>query len=739
MFGPVNDYQCACGKKPGKTSQLVCPECGVAFVASRCRRYKLGCIILASPVVHVWYLRGRPSYLATLLNLSKKKCEALTYCMENRGFDLFSKPNRDAPPSSEREIMERFQPRCSKPRKCYAGDPRTTKEFIKFKQAVRLINRPFSFNLSRRKLNGENSLFPGVTTSFYPSGLSYPGVHRSLTALRVFYPRRSKRIFHNFKQLTSLSVRSWSFSPNFGSHIQHLGWAALSQFVQWESAGQWLYFGQYIASTPPGLYAPSAFYIYKNTDVGGGWGDTGAQTMSGYLNELSPSSELDGNAHLLLERQVRIALLGSWRNPLNPGVHAAHLKRLKLLRCFRRSPNAPSWMLLTVLPVLPPDLRPIVKLDHEQVAIADLNKLYQKVIVRSRRLERLLVNRYFKHSDECAYSQRLLQEAVDGLIENGKGGAAPICTVTRRPLKSLSDMLKGKKGRFRQNLLGKRVDYSGRSVIVVAPMLRVQECGLPREMAIELFQPFLVRRLLLQRFCRTVLGARRLIQTRSPVVWEVLTEVLRAHPVLLNRAPTLHRLSIQAFRPKLVGGRAILLHPLVCSAFNADFDGDQMAVHVPLAFEARAESWKLAWSCNNILSLASGETVLSPSQDMVIGCYFLTAGSTPRRAPYSSIYEIGSAKIDAGVSPLEIEAGGGQRSSPHQPLWISWSSPVEFDSLRQILLEIRCTRRRNLEKIYPQLHRYFGFYRKSSRNQKILTTRGRILFNQLIQSVARLH
>ena len=295
-------------------------------------------------------------------------------------------------------------------------------------------------------------------------------------------------------------------------------------------------------------------------------------------------------------------------------------RRFKLAKLFVQSGKRPEWMILSALPVLPPELRPIVRLDGGVVVVADLNKLYQKVLFRNNRLEALRM----VDLNSVGQAKRLLQEAVDGLLDNGKGGSLPISGPNDRPLKSLSDGLKGKRGRFRQNLLGKRVDYSGRSVIVVGPELRLHQCGLPKEMALELFQPFLSRQLKERGIVENINAAKRFIRQDHPVLWEMLQQLMQQHPVLLNRAPTLHRLGIQAFQPRLVKGRAILLHPLVCTAFNADFDGDQMAVHVPLSFQAQGEAWKLLWSRNNVLSPATGQPILVPSQDMVLGCYYLT-------------------------------------------------------------------------------------------------------------------
>src|SRR5690554_4406650 len=297
-------------------------------------------------------------------------------------------------------------------------------------------------------------------------------------------------------------------------------------------------------------------------------------------------------------------------------------KRLKLMEAFQSSGNKPEWMVMTVLPVLPPDLRPLVPLDGGRFATSDLNDLYRRVINRNNRLKRLLD--LGAPNIIVQNEKRMLQEAVDALIDNGRRGR-PVTGPGNRPLKSLSHMLKGKQGRFRQNLLGKRVDYSGRSVIVVGPNLKMYQCGLPKEMAVELFKPFIMKELVERGLAHNIKSAKRKIERLHAEVWEVLEDVIKEHPVLLNRAPTLHRLGIQAFEPTLVEGRAIRLHPLVCTAYNADFDGDQMAVHVPLSAEAQAEARLLMLSTNNILVPSSGRPIVTPNQDMVIGLYYLTA------------------------------------------------------------------------------------------------------------------
>ena len=303
------------------------------------------------------------------------------------------------------------------------------------------------------------------------------------------------------------------------------------------------------------------------------------------------------------------------------------LKRLKIVDAFLSSgdngelPNNPGWMVMDVIPVLPPDLRPLVPLDGGRFATSDLNDLYRRVINRNNRLQKLIQHK----APEVILrnEKRMLQEAVDALFDNGRRSKA-IRGRGKRPLKSLSDMLKGKQGRFRQNLLGKRVDYSGRSVIVVGPELRLHQCGLPKTMAVELFKPFIINKLVEKGIAETVKRAKKIVEREGPEVYEILEEIIQDHPVLLNRAPTLHRLGIQAFEPKLVEGKAIRIHPLVCAAFNADFDGDQMAVHVPLSFEAQLEARLLMVSSNNILKPSDGRPIAEPSQDMVLGCYFLT-------------------------------------------------------------------------------------------------------------------
>src|SRR6187399_2381075 len=336
-------------------------------------------------------------------------------------------------------------------------------------------------------------------------------------------------------------------------------------------------------------------------------------------------------------------------------------KRLKVVDSFRKSTNKPEWMILDVIPVIPPELRPLVPLDGGRFATSDLNDLYRRVINRNNRLKKLLELR----APEVIVrnEKRMLQEAVNALFDNGRRGRV-LRGANNRPLKSLSGTLKGKQGRFRQNLLGKRVDYSGRSVIVVGPELKLHQCGLPKKMALELFKPFIYNKLERDQHAATIKQAREMVERQEPIVWDVLEEVIREHPVLLNRAPTLHRLGIQAFEPVLVDGKAIRIHPLVCTAFNADFDGDQMAVHIPLSPEAQIEASVLMMSSNNILSPANGAPITVPSQDIVLGCYYLTKAKTGAKGEgraYGNIEDVVLA-LEAGeletLTPIRLRFTG---------------------------------------------------------------------------------
>lgn len=395
------------------------------------------------------------------------------------------------------------------------------------------------------------------------------------------------------------------------------------------------------------------------------------------------------------------------------------IKRLRVIDNFIATGSKTEWMVLDVIPVIPPDLRPMVQLDGGRFATSDLNDLYRRVINRNNRLARL--QEILAPEIIVRNEKRMLQEAVDALIDNGRRGRT-VVGANNRPLKSLSDIIEGKQGRFRQNLLGKRVDYSGRSVIVVGPKLQIHQCGLPREMAIELFQPFVIHRLIRQGLVNNIKAAKKLIQHNDPSVWDVLEEVIESHPVMLNRAPTLHRLGIQAFEPILVEGRAIQLHPLVCPAFNADFDGDQMAVHVPLSLEAQSEARLLMLASNNVLSPATGQPIITPSQDMVLGCYYLTAenpDATQGEGHYFASMEDAVMAFEQGIVAL------------HAKVWLRFDGEVESDQPATAAPERMESEDGTITEIYPD-RRVRLDSEGNLISQYVKTTPGRIIYNKAV-------
>lgn len=392
------------------------------------------------------------------------------------------------------------------------------------------------------------------------------------------------------------------------------------------------------------------------------------------------------------------------------------IKRLRVIDNFIATRSDPAWMILTVLPVIPPDLRPMVQLDGGRFATSDLNDLYRRVLNRNNRLIRL--QEILAPEIIIRNEKRMLQESVDALIDNGRRGRT-VVGANNRPLKSLSNIIEGKQGRFRQNLLGKRVDYSGRSVIVVGPSLKLNQCGLPREMALELFQPFVIHKLIHQGLVNNIKAAKKMIQKKESIIWSVLEEVIQGHPVLLNRAPTLHRLGIQAFEPILVEGRAIKLHPLVCPAFNADFDGDQMAVHIPLSLEAQAEARLLMLAPYNFLSPATGEPIIMPSQDMVLGCYYLTTHNPSQQKKQAYYFS----NLDDVLLAYECN-----KIALHSYIWVRFDGEVEDENtkVKMSSLEDKSTLSIFTERII-----------KTSADgqfvtQYILTTPGRILLNKTL-------
>jgi DNA-directed RNA polymerase subunit beta' len=409
-------------------------------------------------------------------------------------------------------------------------------------------------------------------------------------------------------------------------------------------------------------------------------------------------------------------------------------RRLRLIIHFRQAKIQPKWMILSVLPVLPPDLRPIVELGSSKVAVSDINKSYQTILLRNLRLKKFYNNISFNNfTEEVRYTKRLLQESVDELIYQNKSSKK-----NNNTIKSLSSILKGKRGRFRQNLLGKRVDYSGRSVIVVDPKLKLHECGIPLKMAIELFQPFLIKYLITNKLVRTIPGAKQLISTHNKLILSAIRSVLTNYLVLLNRAPTLHKLGIQAFQPILVSGKAICLHPLVCPAFNADFDGDQMGLHIPLSFESQAEAWKLLWSRNNLLLSAMGTPVLTPGQDVVLGCYYLTSLLKSFSLNYYLIPKNFSNTFKYRLYFKNfkdvLKAYYQQKINIHTEIWINCINNFLLETQNPDLNSIKICKNQQICYKYEDYELYYNS-KGYQVNQFIKTTVGRIIFNDFIHTI----
>ncbi len=564
IFGPTKDWECHCGKfKKIRFKGKVCDRCGVEVTRAKVRRERMGHIELAAPVSHIWYFKGTPSRIGQVLEVSQKRLEEVLYftkyiVIEPGNTDLIKKQLL-----TEKEYVEHLEK---------YGD-----EFIAEMgaEAIQWLLDEYDPDCYVRYFIQNLPQFAEII------GLPEQQV-RDYLYKRLYYIEEAGQSGYENGQSVSYAEYKEMILPynrrcedDSNTPVQvKTGFAYMQELFEQN-------------------YDPT------NTE-------NEAVRKENWINDLQwVSDELKAELKDLPNGQKKIKLL----------------KRLEIIEAFFVSGNKPAWMVMNVVPVIPPDLRPMVMLDGGRYATSDLNDLYRRVINRNNRLQRMLK---LEAPDIIVRNEkRMLQEAVDALIDNGRHGR-PVTGPNNRALKSLSDMLKGKQGRFRQNLLGKRVDYSGRSVIVVGPELKMYQCGLPKEMALELFKPFVLKRLVDTKVIANIKSARKMVDRASEEVWDALEHVIKGHPVLLNRAPTLHRLGIQAFEPVLVEGRALKLHPLVCSAFNADFDGDQMAVHLPLSAEAQAEARFLMLAANNLLKPSDGRPVAVPSQDMVLGSYYLT-------------------------------------------------------------------------------------------------------------------
>ena len=605
-FGPTRDWECYCGKyKRVRFKGIICEKCGVEVTRSKVRRERMGHIELAAPVVHIWYLRGTRSWLAYLLGGLEPRDEIKAKQLEKVIYFA-------AWLVSSVDVDKRH------------ADMTELEEVLLEDKEQLIKNR--ERDLKQRQKDAEAEL-----KELEKSGAKDADVRA-----------RQKLID---KDLTTITER-------YGKELDliqraHDTFCKMHSRMIVEDEELWREvkdrYGEYF--------------------VGG----TGAESIKSLIDTIDFDAE---------EIALRDAIMNGYNGKvLSTQRKQKAIKRLKIIASFNRRDDAgrlvnnPKAMVLDVIPVIPPDLRPMVQLDGGRFATSDLNDLYRRVINRNNRLRRLLD----LGAPEIIVNneKRMLQEASDALFDNGRRGR-PVTGPGNRPLKSLSDMLKGKQGRFRQNLLGKRVDYSGRSVIVAGPTLRLQQCGLPKLMALELFKPFVMKRLVDQQLAQNIKSAKRMVERRRPQVWDVLEDVIKEHPVLLNRAPTLHRLGIQAFEPLLVEGKAIQLHPLVCTAFNADFDGDQMAVHLPLSVEAQAEARVLMLSANNILSPASGRPIVTPQQDLVIGGYYLTDqrdGAKGEGRVYRQLYEVVRA-LDSGDVALHAKIKIAERDENGKQIYV---------------------------------------------------------------------
>ncbi|MEZ5079683.1 MAG: DNA-directed RNA polymerase subunit beta' [Thermoleophilia bacterium] len=579
IFGPTKDWECYCGKyKRVRYKGIICERCGVEVTRAKVRRERMGHIDLAAPVSHIWFFKGVPSRIGYMLDIAPKELEKVLYYAasivtwvddEKRAEDL------DTLQDQINEAIEQY-------------NQDREERILELQERLERRQQYLRGEIDRETFSDDDNYWlddlERDRTSDDPAAkreLTDADKKQAETELRRDTDVSIKDIERYTEESVDRVQRAWiSFKELAVGHIE----ADEQLFREMRDRfGSSYGFGEYFK------------------------GGMGAEAIRALLAEIDLDDEAESLKDTIQnskgQRQARA------------------LKRLKVVSAFRRSENRPEWMVLEAVPVIPPELRPMVQLDGGRFATSDLNDLYRRVINRNNRLKRLLD----LGAPEIIVNneKRMLQEAVDALFDNGRRGRA-VTGPGNRPLKSLSDMLKGKQGRFRQNLLGKRVDYSGRSVIVAGPELQLHQCGLPKLMALELFKPFIMSRLVERKQVMNIKAAKKLVDAMVPEVWDVLEEVINEHPVLLNRAPTLHRLGIQAFEPVLVEGKAIRIHPLVCTAFNADFDGDQMAVHLPLSVEAQAEARILMLSANNILSPAHGRPIAVPSQDMVLGLYYLT-------------------------------------------------------------------------------------------------------------------
>jgi DNA-directed RNA polymerase subunit beta' len=573
IFGPTKDWECYCGKyKRVRYKGIVCERCGVEVTRSKVRRERMGHIDLAAPVSHIWFFKGVPSRIGYLLDMAPKELEKVLYFAAS----IVTWVDDEA----RARDVDTLQDEVNKLLDSYAAEKE--ERLLELKESLERRVAYLESGKQSRDFSDEDHLWV-ESLDVNVGKLSDEEREKLLKELRKAFQADMDDTEAYIEDAAERMRQVWDLFQTMKPKDVVNDETTFRELK--DRFGSPFGFGEYFR------------------------GGMGAEAVRDLLEQVDLDAERDE-----LQEMVKTA---------KGQKQSRAVKRLKVVSAFINSGNRPEMMVLEAVPVIPPELRPMVQLDGGRFATSDLNDLYRRVINRNNRLKRLLD----LGAPEIIVNneKRMLQEAVDALFDNGRRGR-PVTGPGNRPLKSLSDMLKGKQGRFRQNLLGKRVDYSGRSVIVSGPSLRLHQCGLPKLMALELFKPFIMARLVERKAAQNIKAAKKMVDSMIPEVWDVLEEVIHEHPVLLNRAPTLHRLGIQAFEPVLVEGKAIQVHPLVCHAFNADFDGDQMAVHLPLSAEAQAEARILMLSANNILSPAHGAPLATPAQDMILGAYYLTYG-----------------------------------------------------------------------------------------------------------------
>jgi len=739
IFGPSKSLECACGKyKRVRYDGLICERCGVELTESRVRRHRMGHINLIYPVTHVWYTNSRPNYMGLLLEV--EQCEkridtGLLYYLP----DIFTLINTNLEFSKNPEIKEILE------------------EILKHKSLVTWLPSDPIFKENTSKLR-RDILYSKINRNRYSSESLNSDAVLKLNKLK----KNLKRLLEMFeKDKSSKLILSEIFQQEYqkkfaiksgkvnlrDNRIKRIKLASLAYFIaedeisfyglhwdlqQYRRSRELGFTGYplkpYPKPKPQNRRRNTPKYLLRTTPNY----LIGAVLIKKELEKLNINREILKTRRFIticskvLHKEKPVYDCSKWFRKWEYQriykLRDQSIKRIRILENLQATGSNPSWMVITILPVIPPALRPMIQLEGGRFATSDLNELYRRIITRNNRLLRLL--EIDAPQLIIRNEKRMLQEAVDTLIDNGKRGKIAL-SANNRPLKSLSDIIKGKHGRFRQNLLGKRVDYSGRSVIVVGPSLKLNQCGLPYEMAVELFQPFIIREIINQGLASNMKVAKNLIQQNESTIDPVLEKVLSNHPIFLNRAPTLHRLGIQAFEPILVQGRAIKLHPLVCSAFNADFDGDQMAVHVPLSLESQAECYMLMLAPYNFLSPANGEPIIMPSQDMVLGCYYLTVNNIKDL--------LGSNHYFANLDDV-ILAYYQDQIELHTTIWIRYpNQKAKPDNLiKTILLNDEST-----IEYYENLQ-----VRRDKTGQEIVqyiqTTTGRVIFNYTIQKTLNL-